>query len=458
MIEQGITDRFDIALLGGAPYAALEYLGPAAKPFRGVSEKALTDVAKGYFTRLGRDIPQQVVEEFINEAGQEIIIDLSAAAAGGDEVLLNDETLLKWFNAGMAGAAGAFSVTPGSTYIDMRIAQDAAKAELAGSTAQKLAEVEAQAMVSKLRERAPEKFKALLDAQGLGDKAVYVPADALREYFQAKDMALDDATATAWGIDPIAFEEAAQSGNDVAIPMSNYATYIAGTDAAQWFAENATSDPDEMSIATAKAFNDAVQDVMQEAFYEAERARLDMEEARAADVQIYDQMFSQLREAGRSPDAARQEATMWAAFWRTMGERYGEDPLDMSRDMPVRVRGPQSPEFRRRDALDIALNTLRTKGEKALKPRGLSLAEFVKAKGGVQDAGGDVAAMDAPKGVVAETAAEMKARASQPSLGGVMPAEGRGLSLDEMGRLAAEAGYFPDLMGEVSLGDRKSVV
>ena len=452
MIEQGITDRGDIALLGGAPYAALEYLGPAAKPFRGVSEKALTEVAKGYFTRLGRDIPQQVVEEFINEAGQEIIIDLSAAAAGGDEVVLNDETLLKWFNAGMAGAAGAFSVTPGSTYIDMRIAQDAAKAELAGSTAQKLAEVEAQAMVSKLRERAPEKFKALLDAQGGADIEVFVPADALREYFQAKDLSIE--TMQQWGIDPATFEEAAQSGNDVAIPMSNYATYIAGTDAAPWFAENATSNVDEMSIATAKAFNAAVRDIMDEAFIQQERVRQADEESRASDVQIYDQMFSQLRQAGRSPDVAQREAQVWSAFWRTMGERYGEDPLDLARSMGVRVQGPQSPEFRRRDHLDIALNTLRTQGAKALKPKGLSLAEFVKAKGGIQDTGGDVAAMEPPKGVVAETAKQIRERANQPTLAGV-PLTGAGVSLEDMGRMAAEAGYFPDLMGEVNAGMNK---
>lgn len=335
-----------------------------------------------------------------------------------------------------------------------RLLRGAVKAGTAGETAETLAEADAQAAASRLKVRAPEKFREALEAQGLGDKTIHVPADALREYFQAKDVAFDEDTMRAWGIDPVTFEEAAQSGNDVAVPMSNYATYIAGTDAAAWFAENATTDPEELSLAEVRAFNMRVQDIMQDAFEEAEAARLDQDATRAADVQIYDDMFSQLREAGRSPDAARQEATMWAAFWRTMGERYGEDPLDMSRDMPVRVRGPQSPEFRRRDALDIALNTLRTKGEKALKPRGLSLAEFVKAKGGVQDAGGDVAAMDAPKGVVAETAEEMKARASQPSLGGVMPAEGRGLSLDEMGRLAAEAGYFPDLMGEVNLGTK----
>ena len=318
-----------------------------------------------------------------------------------------------------------------------------------GDTAASLSSAESQAIASKLRERAPEKFKEALDAQGLGDQAVFVPADALREYFQAKD--LSDETLLAWGIDPATFEEAAQSGNDVAIPMSNYAAYIAGTDNAKWFAENATTDPDEMSLAAAKAFNASVNDIMEQAFYEAERARKNDMEERAADVQIYDQVFSQLRQAGRSPDVAKNEASVWAAFWRTMGERYQEDPLALARSMGVDIRGPQSDEFRRRDTLDIALNTLRSQGEKALKPKGLSLAEFVKAKGGVQDVGGDVAAMEPPKGVVAETAKQVRDRANQPTLD-AMPSTGAGLTLDEMGRMAAEAGYFPDLLGEVNIG------
>lgn len=335
-----------------------------------------------------------------------------------------------------------------------RLLRSSVKAVKAGDTAAALADVDSQAMASKLRARAPDKFMAALEAQGLGDKAVYVPADALKEYFQANDAALDAETMRAWGIDPLTFEEAAQSGNDVAIPMANYATHIAGTDAAAWIAENATSDPEEMSIAEVKAFNASVQDIMQEAYDQAERARLADEELRASDVQIYDQMFSQLRAAGRSPDVAQNEARIWSAFWRTMGERYGEDPLDLARSMGVLVRGPQSPEFRRRDALDIALNTLRTKGERALKPRGMSLAEFVKSKGGIQDTGGDVAAMDPPKGVVAETSKEIRARQSQPTLD-AMPASGKGMSLEDMGRMAAEAGYFPDLLGEVNAGTNK---
>jgi len=104
LMDEGITDRGDLALAGAIPYAALEYLGPAASAFRGVSNKVIKEVARGYFRRLGRAIPQNAVEEFINEAGQGIISDIAVGEGTGDGVTLDDETLLSWFNQGMAGA------------------------------------------------------------------------------------------------------------------------------------------------------------------------------------------------------------------------------------------------------------------------------------------------------------------------------------------------------------------
>ena len=56
---------------------------------------------------------------------------------------------------------------------------------------------------SKLKQRSPDKFAEALDAQGESD--FYVPAEDLREYFQAKDVQFDDETLTAWGIDPDEF-------------------------------------------------------------------------------------------------------------------------------------------------------------------------------------------------------------------------------------------------------------
>jgi hypothetical protein len=149
-------------------------------------------------------------------------------------------------------------------------------ASKSGAVADALSQAEQMAVNSKLRERSPEAFKSLLDAQGLGDQEIFVPADALREYFQAKDIAIDEETMRAWGIDPMTFDEAAQNGNDVGIPMSNFATYIAGTEDAAWFKENATSDPEEMSIATARAFNASVQDIRRKHFMRQSKAARQM--------------------------------------------------------------------------------------------------------------------------------------------------------------------------------------
>ena len=42
----------------------------------------LANVAQGFFRRAARDVPQNVIEEFINEAGQEIIKDFAVQAGG----------------------------------------------------------------------------------------------------------------------------------------------------------------------------------------------------------------------------------------------------------------------------------------------------------------------------------------------------------------------------------------
>lgn len=446
LIDEGVLDRPDIAVSGGVPYAALEFLGPAASPFRGVRSELLEQVAEGYFKRLAREIPEQAVEEFINEAGQEIIKDYAVAEGTGEEVVLNDETLLRWFNSGMAGAAGGSMFAPLSAGTKRQIERDMTAADLAGTTAAQLQEIDAMVAQSKLRQRSPEDFRAALQAQGADDASIFVPADGLREFFQAKDLQFDEAMMHEYGIEPDTFAEAEASGRDIAVPMSVYAGLISGTEDAAWFAENGVMNEGEMSVSEAARFNEEVRDVMAIAFETAEAQRRDDLEARESDVQVEDGIFTQLRSAGRTRDVAANEAKVWSAFFRTMSERYGDDALDLARRFGVQIKGPQSDTFRRRGDLDIALNTLRSKGDKALQPRGRSILQFVEDNGGIQDTGGDIEALGAPKGIIAETAAQVRERRAQPSLGG-LPAEGMGRGMDEMGRAAIEAGYFPDLMG-----------
>lgn len=301
--------------------------------------------------------------------------------------------------------------------------RDGTKAVDAGKTAETLAKVDEMAGQSKLKARSPEKFQEAMDA-ALGDQSLYVPADKLREYYQAKDISLDADALEGLGISADDFAEMVATGADVAIPMSVYAAKISGTEDAAWFAKNSTTDPEGMSVAAAEEFNAMVRDIAMDAYEESETARRADEATRASDVQVYDSMYSQLRQAGRTPDVAEREAQVWASFWRTMASRYGEDALDLSRQFGVEVRGPASEGMpRRRGALDVAINTLRLKGEKAIKGSGLSLREWVKAMGGIKSDRGDLDAMGMP---------ELKAKKG-------------GLPADQMRRRAIEQGYFPDL-------------
>lgn len=324
----------------------------------------------------------------------------------------------------------------------------------AGETAKRLAEIDEMAAKSKLKERSPDKFQEALEAQGGGD--FYIPAQDVRRLFQAKDIAEEEAAA-AWGVDLDDLIAADNEGRDVPVSAAVYAARIAGTEDADWVRDNATFDPDEMSLTEAQRFNDEVQDVMRQSFERVEEQRQSQEQMRASDVQVYDSVFSQLRAAGRTRDVAQNEARVWTAFWRTMGERYGADPLDLARSMSVRIEGPQSPDVvRRRGNLDIMLNTLRSQGDKALKPRGVGVLDFIAGEGGVQDRGGELEGMDVPKGVIAETASEVRERESQPSFEGVQP--GKGMALDQIGRRLIEAGYFPEYMGGADITADGTVV
>lgn len=443
-------DPFDMratgaAVLGAVPYAGLELLGPAARPFRGVSGEALQQVAEGWMKRLGRDIGESAVEEFINEAGQEIIKDYAIQFGGGDDVVLDDETLLKWFNSGMAGLASGAGYGGAASAVSIAAEKEAARVESAGGAAGLLDQVSAQAQASKVRERSPEAFKAALDRAGRGDDLVFVPAQGLREFFQARDLDFDAEMAEAWGVDLDTLAQMELSGGRVAVPMSNFAAHLAGTDAEAWVRENATLDPDEVSLADAALFNDAVQDDLQMAFEQEQAATRDERLSVASDQQVFDGLYSQLRGAGRTADVAQNEARVMAAYFRSMAARIGEDSLDLARRFGLRIQGPDAPGIpRRRGALDVMLNDLRSGRKEQV---GRTLTEFVIDAGGVQDTGGDVAALEGPQGLVGESREEIRARQAQATLGG-MPATGKGLALDELGRKAVEAGYFPELMGE----------
>lgn len=211
----------------------------------------------------------------------------------------------------------------------------------AGGTAAVLDTASQQAQASQLRERSPERFKEMLDKSGGGEQLVYVPAQGLRELFQSKNVPFED-MADAWGIDPATMAEMELTGGRVAVPMSNFAAYIAGTDAEAWVRENATMGPDELSLSEAQSHADLVPDDMAEAYERQLQEMRDEDAKRSSDQQVFDGFYSQLREAGRTADVADKEARVMSAFFRTMAGRIGEDSLDLAQRFNLDIRGPSA--------------------------------------------------------------------------------------------------------------------
>lgn len=329
----------------------------------------------------------------------------------------------------------------------------AAANRLEAERRQRLDAIDAVAGQSALRARDPEAFLDAMNAAG-GDQAqMFVPADGVRELFQSNDIDLEQGLA-AWGVSAQDFEAAELSGGDVAISAANYTARISGTEQAQWVRENAVFDPAAMAGAEIDAVNAETEATLRAAFEDMQREVEQEAETRAGDQRVFEQVLGELRQAGRSLEVATQEATVMAAFWRTMAERMDfsqGDAFDFFRQRGLTVRGPLTPEtVRRRGEMDMMLNTLRSQGDQASLPRGMSIADFVRSEGGVRDRGGDVAALEL-SGLVAETSEQIREREQQPDLDGSM-AQGQGLPLEDMARRVAEAGYWPDLIAEVRQG------
>ncbi len=320
----------------------------------------------------------------------------------------------------------------------------AGKAMRSGGSREKLAQLDSVVEASNLKRRAPDKLLDALEAAGSADLNLYVPAQDVLEYFQSQN--LSDAEVERWGVSPETFAEKVASGGDIIIPAADYAANIAGTDDADWLRVNAVFDPDEMSPAQVQRFNEEAAEAFQQAHDEMlERQRLE-QEGQSSDAQIHDGIYSQLRAAGRSVDVARSEARVWQSFWNTMAERYGDDPLEMARRFGVRIQGPNREIVagRRRGEFDIMLNTLRRSDNKA---SGRSLIDFLVSRGGLQDFGGDISALDPPKGLVSATRSDREKQ--QLNLDGTpVPIPGEGL--DVAGRAAVDAGYFPELLATIA--------
>lgn len=308
-----------------------------------------------------------------------------------------------------------------------------------------------QAGTSKLRARMPEAFRQFVEAATASGPVenLYIPAEQFVSYFQGAGL---DPFALVDQMDGVTREDlevALAGGGDLQIPTATYATKIAGSEHDAFLMENMRFDPDQFTAAEAADFNSRVQEVMQEAWDEAEGVRLEDEKWRAVESQIYDDMVSRLRISGRSTDVATTEAMIYPAFYRVMAERAGMTTEDFLARYPLpRVAGsiPEGMQLRDVDELTRTLAEARNRRAPAADTR-RSLLEFVDDYGGIDDPGGELAARDAAtvkRGKGKKTLRLLRSSTQgQSSLAG-MGSAGKRFGIDDVAQAAIEAGFMAD--------------
>lgn len=428
--NDGREEATVLDLLNAMPFAAasalLERVG--AKSMLGLTDKLVYHGGKAIARATGTAALKEFGTETVQE-GLEYIGGTSGTKKGVEPMELAEAMLL----GGVVGLGFGGSIRLGTATVESAI-----KAEQA---AQNVALIEAlgeNAKNSKTRERLPERYRDFVEqtlAKGDVD-TVYVDTQALKTLFQSGQVD-----------DPLAFDriedlEAALAEGEgtglTAIPLKDWQTYIAPTDAHTALAGDIKFRPDDMTANEATRHQEDIQQILEteyEASLEAERVGHNRQ---AVEDAVFLNVYEQLLETGQTPDNARQQASLHKAHAFTLRERYGEDPMGIYGDLAIRGAIPESIASPI-EPLDLVIERARRGVTDTSDKRlfGESLQDLAR-RVGIRDDRGDL--VDVDKDL--KPFMRKMLRPDDPDAG----------QLDDIIQAASESGYFPGI-DEANLKD-----
>lgn len=313
-------------------------------------------------------------------------------------------------------------------------------------------------------------IKRFLETQADGTpiEHVFVPAEKIVELYQSK------------GLDPFRLDndpilgflpdlgdqltEAQATRGDVVIPAKDYFARLAGTEVFDKLKGDIRIRQDGMSFNEARnAAHERMANLTREA--DEWRARVDAgDEAVQSGARVYDDVFSKLRAAGYTNDAAGQQAAVYASRYHTRAERTGDDAWAAYERSGVRIDQvlPESLRYAEPGQLDVLLNSLRS-GKDPVAPKNAAptLMEWLARRGGALDDGGELRARDLHRWHLDAKGKTIKGRApliadagaeGQTGMFGVS-AGGKRKGLDDVTLSAWEDGFFPEHSERPSIDD-----
>ena len=190
--------------------------------------------------------------------------------------------------------------------------------------------------VSKVRERLPEAHKELVNEVTKDGpvSTVYIPVQAMSEYFQKKNIPPAQ-IANELGIQK-EYDEAVETGSDVAIPTSVIADKLVGTEHYKALANDIKFSPTGLTVNEAKESEKEISDTAKE----AETAVSETEKNYAASAKtVKETVKKQLIDTGMPSRDAEAQATLYESAFKSLGTRSGQDPLELFNKYGLTING-----------------------------------------------------------------------------------------------------------------------
>lgn len=294
---------------------------------------------------------------------------------------------------------------------------------------------------SKLRERDPESFRAMMDhlSESMAGDRVYIPAEKVREFMQSPGF--EDSDFWRSLEDDLASAEA--TGGDVVLPVSSAMTHLAGTPAWEALRNDMRLSAGGVSRSEAQALSD------EQGLMDSDLSALMDASNGQARTRLFSSVFEKLSAAGYTANTARVQAELVTQRYMARSERLGRtvtgnefDQVSIEQVLPEKLQ-----EATKADATDLVINALR-RGQPSTVPVGPSLVEWIVQRGGVNDLGGDLRAIGLAEWHKQKPFRRKAIRDFDPAaaMGGISGAGDYGH--DSTLRAAVEAGFFPELAGQ----------
>lgn len=389
---------------------------------RPTGKAAILEFGKAYAESVGTEVGTEVLQEVVSIAGEEIgksITDGDIKHANAGDVVERllttaTETLKATVLTGGLGA-GTHS---------MGMIREARQAQRRVDVFKAIGDTSKDMALTKRLPPALQELVGRMTKDGPVEN-LYIPADAWVEHFQSKGV---DPRAVAQEVigDTKAYDQAVESGADIAIPTAKYAEKIAPTEHHAAFVDELKTNPLHMNGKEAEQF-----------FAELEKqdkaspeAGLSKEEQAAFDL-LRDDKEAQLIQAGTDPSAARAQASFYAKTIQALAQRTGMDALALAERFPMEIQRavPAALQNGQVDTLDLMLDQLRAgRLPTDQEIKGKTLVEFLRERGGISGDTGEVQQLEIDKAL---------RKPFQKRL-----VHEKGMQLDTAAEAAVEAGYL----------------